>query len=127
MSPLLTGFRKNHDTEHCLLTMLEKWRNKLEKKKFIGVRFMDFSKAFDAVNHNLLVAKLVAYGFSRISLQLMRSYLKNRKQRVNVNRSFSKWETILNGVLQGFILDSLLFHIFLNDLFLVAIHSHLSN
>ena len=63
--------------------MLEKRRNKLDKGKFIGVMFMDLSKAFNSINHNLLVAKLVAYDFSRISPQLMRSYLKNRSQSVN--------------------------------------------
>ena len=47
LSPLLTGLRKNHNTCHCLLTMLEKWRNQLDKGKFIGMMFMNLSKAFD--------------------------------------------------------------------------------
>ena len=59
--PLLSGFRKNHSTQYCLLTMLEKWRNTLDKVKFIGVMFMDLAKAFDSIHHNLLVAKLEVY------------------------------------------------------------------
>ena len=69
--------------------MLDKWRNKLNIGKFMGVMFLYPSKAFDSVNHNLLVAKLETYGFRRISLQLMRNCLKNRKHRVNVNSSFN--------------------------------------
>ena len=82
LSSLLTGFKRNRNTQHCLLTILEKWGNKLGKEKSIGVMVMDLSKAFDSINHNLLVAKLEAYGFSGIFLQLLSSYLKNRKQRV---------------------------------------------
>ena len=52
LSPFLTDFRKNHNTQHFLSTMLEKWRNKLNKGKFIGVMFMNLSKAFDSINHN---------------------------------------------------------------------------
>ena len=55
--------------------------------------FIDPSKTFDSINHNVLVTKLEAHGFLVISLQLMRNYLKNRKQRVTVNSSLSEWET----------------------------------
>ena len=72
--------------------MLQKLRNKLDKEKFMYLLFIYLLKAFDSINRNLLVAKLEAYGFSRISpqpiLQPMRGYLKNRKQRANVNSSF---------------------------------------
>ena len=127
LSSLLTRFRKNHNTQQYLLTTLEKWTNKLDKRKLMCVMFMNLSKAFDSINHNLLVAKLEAYGFSGTSLQLMRSYLKNCKQRVYVNSSFSEWETVSIGILQGSIFNPLLFNIFLNDFFLVVTHFHLSN
>ena len=89
--------------------------------------FVDLSGAFDSINHNLLVAKLVPYDFWGISLQLMRTYLKNRKERVNVTSSFSEFKTILTGVSQGSILSRLLFNIFLNDLLLFGTYSHQSN
>ena len=74
LSPLLIGFSKNYNAQHCLSKMIEKWRNKLDKGKFIGLMFIYLLKAFDSINRNLLIAKLRAYGFSRISLQLMRKY-----------------------------------------------------
>ena len=70
--------------------MHKKWRNKLNKGKFLGVMFMDFKKKFVSIIHNAFFAKLEAYGFSGISLQLMRSYLKNRKRRFIVNSTFSE-------------------------------------
>ena len=62
--------------------MLEKWRNILDKGKHVGAVFMDLSKAFDTINHDLLITKLKAYGFSNNALLFMLSYLKNRSQRV---------------------------------------------
>ena len=81
--------------------------------------FINLSRAFDSINHNLLVAKLEAYDFSGISLQLMRTYLENRKQELIAKSSFSECKTILTGVPQGSILGRLLFNIFLNDLFFI--------
>ena len=72
---------------------------------------MDLSKAFDAINHSLLLAKLKAYGFSTSSLKVMQSYLCTRFQRTRVNGSFSDWIDILATVPQGFILGLLLFKI----------------
>ena len=63
LSKLLTGFRKNHSTQHCLVNILEKWKNTLDKSGFVCAIFMDLSKVFDTMNHDLLIAKLGAYGF----------------------------------------------------------------
>ena len=62
--------------------MLEKRKSSLDKKKYVGALSTDLSKALDTTNHELLIAKLVTYGFSHKSLNLMLSYLKNRSQRV---------------------------------------------
>ena len=88
---------------------------------------MNLSKAFDTLNHKLLIAKLGAYGFDTKALYYVNSYLDNRKQRVRVNSNFSSWQEIITGVPQGFILGSLLFNIFVNDLFLFVSSSNLSN
>ena len=76
---------------------------------------IDLQKAFDTINHDLLLAKLEAYGFSKISIEFMHSYLKNRKQRVLINNSFSESKKITIGVPQGSILCPLTFNIFVND------------
>ena len=60
LSKYVTGFRKSHRTQHSLMIMLEKWKNVLDKGEYVCVLFMDLSKAFDTINHDLLLAKLRA-------------------------------------------------------------------
>ena len=62
--------------------MLEKWKKALDKGEYVSALFMDLSKAFDTINHDLLIAKLKAYNFSKEAVTIMKSYLKNRKQKV---------------------------------------------
>ena len=79
----------------------------------------DLPKAFDCVDHELLIAKLNAYGFSLAALRFIHDYLSHRKQRTKVHNSYSEWLTVMFGLLQGSVLEPLLFNIFLADLFFI--------
>ena len=117
MSKFQCGFRARYSAQHCLLAMLEKWKSAVDNKKTFGALLTDLSKAFDCLSHDLLLAKLNAYGFNLPALRLIQSYLSKRKQRTKINSEFSSWEEILFGIPQGSILGPLLFNIYLCDLF----------
>ena len=68
LSPYLCGYRKGFNTQYALLSLIEKWKKELDNKGYAGAILMDLSKAFDAINHELLIAKLYAYGFSKDAL-----------------------------------------------------------
>ena len=108
------------------MIMLEKWKNVLDKGEYVCVLFTDRSKAFNAINHDPLLTKLRAYGFSSNALNLMCSYLKNRKQMTQINNNFSSEKNIIAGVPQGSIDGLLLFNLVIND-FIFLITTFLSN
>ena len=82
LSPFLCGYRKGFSTQYALLTLIERSEFCLDKQGFAGALLMDLSKAFDTINHELLIAKLHAYGFSIDALEVLLSYLQDRWQRV---------------------------------------------
>ena len=112
LSPYLYGYKKGFSTQYALLSLLEKWKKTTDNKGFAGGVLMDLSKAFDTLNHELLIAKLHAYGFGKESLMLLLSYLSNRWQRSKINTSLSSWMELLQGVPQGSVLGLLLFNIY---------------
>ena len=121
------GFRKGFSSQQCLLLMIERWRQSIDKNGKCGSLLTDLSKAFDCLDHNLMIAKLNEYGFDYNAVKLVHSYLTNRYQRVKVNSCHSSWTEIINGVPQGSILGPLIFNIYLSDLFLFFKDSHLAS
>ena len=113
----LCGYRQGYSTQHALIKLIEIWRQNLDSRGYSGAVLMDLSKAFDTINHELLIAKLHAYGFSKESLDLFLDYLSDRWQRTKIYGNISSWAELLKDVPQGSVLGPLLFNIYINDLF----------
>ena len=84
-SPFISACRESYNTQHVLIRLIEEWRKNLDNNYFIGAALMDLSKAFDCVPHDLVIAKLAAYGFDKKLICYIYAYLKSRKQCVSVN------------------------------------------
>lgn len=110
------GFRKGRSCEHALLTAQNELLSSLSKKEIALLLLIDFSKAFDMVDHDILLKKLYKYGIRGNALNWMQSYLQGRQQYVTIGGSVSTKMPIIYGVPQGSILGPLLFIIYINDL-----------
>ena len=110
------GFRQKHSTSHAVLTFVEKITKAIDKfYHTVGV-FLDLSKAFDTIDHKILLYKLSNYGIRGRALEWFRSYLTNRKQYVCINDQCSSTQNVYCGVPQGSLLGPLLFIIYINDI-----------
>ena len=125
--PSQCGFSKGYSSQNCLLAMLENFKKSADDGNEFGALLTDLSKAFDCIDHKLLIAKLFCYGVSPSALNLIHSYLSNRTQRIKINNSFSRRSSIESGFPQASVLDPLLFNIDLTDLLYECEDSNIAN
>ena len=127
ISPFISAYRKNYNTQYVMIRLLKEWTKNLDKNYVVGGVLMDLSKAFDCVPHDLLLAKLAAYGVNESFPCYIYSYLLNRKQCVRINNINSDFLTVVSGVLQGSIVGPILFNCFFNEFFCVIEIAHAHN
>ena len=108
----MSASRSDYSCQSVLINVVENWKRALDRNMYIGTALMDLSKAVDCIPHALLYS----YGRHRKSVDVIASYLTNRKQCVDIGLIHCEWQNLSKGVPQGSVLGATLFNIFLNDI-----------
>ena len=110
------GFRNSRSTSGALSTILDNILYQLNNAEFSVVAYLDFQKAFDTINHKIIITKLENAGLGQNSLKLLQNYLSNRKQKTKIHSGISSIKSITVGVPQGSTIRPLMFIVYINDL-----------
>jgi len=116
LDPNQFGCLKGRSTAHALISVLHHWSQTLDKRGSVRALFVDFSKAFDRVNHNVIVSKVIDRGVPHCLIRWICSYLNDRRQSVCVDGQYSNWLSLTGGMPQGSLIGPLTFILLIDDL-----------